>query len=303
MKIKHKKYIIFFLLIVILFFLFYRAYKNINIEKFENINNVCIVWNNKIDDKTNQGFGDRIRGVIYVYRYFMNLNSNIKITVNANDDTCGDILNNVHSNNKPEQINYVYISNAEKELEEMKNLISKDGIIYIFTNCSIKEPILLTDDEKKFAKYISDPNDTIKMEIKQKIEKLPKNFTIKHFRFNDSIFNKDVDINDITFKKYFELLKKDYLDTDILMTNSNNFTKYAKEYLNINYIDCNNDICKVEHTGNSNEYEKVKNSFIEYNIVSMSKKIMSYTCYEWPSNFVLWTSKIYDIPFESIENL
>ena len=110
-----------------------------------------------------------------------------------------------------------------------------------------------------------------------------------------------MDINNPTFKHFFELLKNNYLETDVLVTNSKNFIKYAVDHLKIKYIDCNNTICDIGHIGQSTDYNAVKNSYIEYNIISRSKKIMSYTWYKYPSNFVLWTSKIYDIPFESVE--
>lgn len=302
---KHNTYII-LLIIIIIFSLYYKSL-NLNIESFKNnfINTVCVVWNNKIhDQKNSHGFGDKLRGAIYVYRYFKKINKNIEILVDGTNDTIGDILKNVSTSYsekiKTAKINYIIEEDNPKDFSNL--FIEKNNTVFIYTNRNL-DNTNLSDDEKEFAKYISEPKDNIKMEIKKKIENLSKNFTIKHFRFNDSVFKNDVDIKDPTFSKFFYLLKKDYKDTDILFTNSYNFTKYAIQKLNIKYIDCNNAICKVEHTGYSNEYEKVKNSFIEFHIIGNSKKIISYTVYDWPSNFVYWTAKIYDIPFESIENL
>ena len=268
-------------------------------QNYEKINTVCLVWNNKKDNRANHGFGDKIRGLIYVHRYFKSKNNNINITVDATNDICGDILKNVKSK-FANVINDVKINYITKE-EDMQNLdVYNNDTIFIYSNNRISDNTL-SDEEKNIAKFISEPNDTIKMEIDTKILKLPKEFTVKHFRFNDSVFKNDVDINDPTFKTFFDYLKKDYLETDILITNSKNFTKYAIEKLNIKYIDCDNTICDVGHMGQSTDYNTVKNSYIEYNIISRSKKIMSYTCYPDVSNFVLWPSKIYDIPFESIQ--
>lgn len=306
---KNKTYIIILLIIIILYFLFYKYINtNLKIENFENnsINTVCVVWNNKINNKAIHGFGDKLRGAIYLYRYFKNLNKNIKIVVDGSHDICGDILINVTTSFsekiKTANINYIFDS-VEHIFPDISDIfIEEDNVIYIYTNFVLDNKEL-SDEEKEFAKFISEPKDNIKNEITNKLNKIPNIFTIKHFRFNDTVLKHDIDITDSTFSKFFEILKKNYKDTDILFTNSNNFTKYANQKLNIKFIDCNNEICKVGHIGESNEYDSVKNSFIEFYIIGKSKMIHSYTVYGWPSNFVYWTAKIYNIPFESIENL
>ena len=303
MKLKtYNKYIIFILLILVSFIIFFLFYKNNIIDNFTDfgkINTVCLVWSNKkTNTKTNHGFGDKIRGLIYAHRYFKTKNNSIEIMVDATNDICGDILKNVKSK-FTNIINDVKINYITKE-DDMNSLeIYNNDTIFMYTNISISDKI--SDEEKNIAKYISEPNTNIKVEIENKLLRIPNNFTIKHFRFNDAVFKKDVDQHDTTFKTFFDFLKRDYLETDILITNSKNFTKYAIEKLNIKYIDCDNNICDVGHIGESTDYNTVKNSYIEYYIISKSKKIMSYTCYPGVSNFVLWPSKIYDIPFESIE--
>ena len=274
-------------------------------EKYKNVKTVCIVWHNKIDKGIEYfGFGDNLRGAIYIYRFFKNINPDIDIMVDGTHDICGDILQNVTTpySDQIKTVNINYLLNCGEE--KMENLIiEKDNTIFIYTNLSIDSNQKLSNDEKEFAKFICEPKDNIKTEINEKIKKLPNDFTVKHVRFDDEIFKKDIDIGEPIFQKMFEKLKQDYLPTDILITNSNNFTKYANDKLNIQYIDCNNEICNVGHIGQSNNYEIIKNSYIEFCIIGKSKQIKSYTVHSWPSNFVYWTSLIYDIPFNSIENL
>jgi hypothetical protein len=297
-----QKYIL-FLLFIFLFSIFILVIR-IVIEKYEehtkyaNIKTVCLVWNNKIEKDLGKtrGFGDKICGLMYTYRYFKSRNEKIEIVVDATNDICGDILKNVKSKFS-NIVNDVKINYNNGNFDNLE-IYNNDTIFTVSYGYMSGE---LSEDEKHIAKFISEPNDTIRKEIENKLLTLPKNFTIKHFRFNDDVFTKDVDINDPTFNTYFDFLKRDYLETDVLVTNSKNFIKYAVDNLNIKYIDCNNNICDVGHIGNSTDYTSVKNSYIEYNIISKSKKIMSYTWYKNPSYFVLWTSKIYNIPFNSVE--
>ena len=80
-----------------------------------------------------------------------------------------------------------------------------------------------------------------------------------------------------------------------------NFKKYAKEKLNIKTIDCGNDLCEVAHIGQAAKGEdSVKNSFIEFYVITKAKYINTHSTYDWVSNFVVWPSNIYDIPLNNI---
>jgi hypothetical protein len=84
----------------------------------------------------------------------------------------------------------------------------------------------------------------------------------------------------------------------VLLSNSTNFKQYAKDMLNIKTVECNGGECKVEHIGQSDNYESVKSSFIEFYIISTAKYVKTLSTYGWVSNFIKWPSLIYDIPLE-----
>jgi hypothetical protein len=156
----------------------------------------------------------------------------------------------------------------------------------------------LSDDEKNFAKYICEPLDSLKIEIDEIIKELPENYGIQHFRFNDDVFSNDIEISNSTFIEYFNILKSNYKETDVLLSNSTNFKNFAKDNLNIKIINYKNNSSKISHIGFSDDYESVKNSFIDFFIVTKAKYIKSKSSYPWVSNFIKWPAIIYDINIE-----
>jgi len=299
-----KQYLKYFLLIILILCILLSPFCKISKKEWfldtECKKTIHLIWRNKIkESKTNHGFGDKLRGAIFLNQYCKK--NKINLNIDATDDICSKYLKNVVSSEYDIIKNKKIINLGDKTNNEIKETIEKllleQNIIYIYCNGYPNE---LTEDDKNFAKYICEPQDDLMDEINKKLKDLPNNFGIKHFRFNDNIFNTDITIDNKLFKKYYDLLLANNRKSDILFTNSNNFKTYAKENLKIKTIDCNNELCKIQHTGESSDEESVKNSFIEFLILSKAKYITSYSCYDWASNFVKWPSKIYDIPFYNV---
>jgi hypothetical protein len=251
----------------------------------------------KPNSVTTNGFGDKVRGAIATYQYCKKNKINFKIDMHE-DVASYYLKNNVLPPEEQNKIKNKELQVIDYEKSLNNDLKVDDDNIYMFTN---NEPTIpLSKDDKAFAKYLLEPNDTFNAEVVTALNKLKPNFGIKHVRFNDDSFFKDLDNDTSTqvFKTFFKLLKNSYKETDVLMTNSENFKKYAKKQLNISTIYCNekNDTCNIKHTGLNNDYNSSKFSFIEFYIISHAKYIDTYTVYNWPSNFVVWSSYIFDIP-------
>ena len=257
---------------------------------------IYLVWKNK----QNQGLGDRIRGCITLYQYCKHNKINFKI--DATNDACSHFLKNVFSPDydaiKDKEI-VTHHSNNHVKLPNLiqKELLKKDTI-YIFTN--VYPMYILDENDYEFSKFICEPNDALALEVDEKVKQLPDSFTIKHFRFRDYVYKKDINSNDEIFLKCFNILKSNYKTTDVLFTNSNNFKEYAKQQLNIKTVDCDNELCKLGHSGYNSDIDSIKSSFIEFFIISRATNVESYSCYNWPSNFSYWPSTIYNIPFQNI---
>jgi hypothetical protein len=64
---------------------------------------------------------------------------------------------------------------------------------------------------------------------------------------------------------------------------------------NISFIDVDGG-----HIGYEQNNEKIKNTLLEFFIVSKANTIKTYSVYPWISGFVFWTAKLYDIPLSSV---
>ena len=296
---KRNYLLIIILTIIILLCIFY---VKTNREEFLDTTHektIYLVWRNK-KNETNVGFGDKLGGVMFLYQYCKENNINLKI--DATDDICGEFLKNVKSPDynliKDKELIIFPNSLSYEEIDKkIQYELTNNDIIYVF--CVARTKDNKYNDDIEFGKYICEPTDELNNNIIKKVNELPNNFGIIHFRFDDKVFYNDVDPSDKLFKKYFSILQENYKPTDILFTNSNNFKQYAKDQLGIRTIDCDNNLCKISHIGQSSDVESVKNSFIEFFIISNSGYIKSFSCYDWQSNFVKWPAKIYDIPIES----
>ena len=123
----------------------------------------------------------------------------------------------------------------------------------------------------------------------------PSNNAPKVFLINDNIN---------TFDKIYSHLLNTYNNNYIFLCDSNKFKKYIinkNECLsNKNIITIDIDIC---HIGKSKDIKMLKNTLSELYIISNSKKIDSYSVYEWISGFVFHISNLYDIPINGNINV
>jgi hypothetical protein len=291
---------------------------------------IFLIWSDKdhqpgTNKELNHGIGDKIKGALHLHQYCQMNNFNLIMDGSTN------ILNKFFANHEPlrkpsnpddalpENLHVfginVICSNEDfvSKINEFEKSNNDELCIYFWTEVSYKLLRKPNDADLDFIKRIVEPRDFIKREIEENKKKIPANYGIRHFRFNDNVLINDVDSNDLLFKLWFEELKNSYLPTDLLFTNSTNFKTFAKKQLGISIIDCEGKACLINHTvftisdkfkGEENVVS-IKNTVIEFLLLKDAKYIVSNTSYHWCSNFVRWPALIYDIPLKCMktENL
>jgi hypothetical protein len=273
------------------------------------------------------GFGDFIRGSYFLLEFcekynfeasiiFNNCISNFLIPVkyNFNVAQIQPLLENID----------VFINNNFKDyniLEDQTILYPKldlarilsDFVEYImkvptynghsFIYC-IPYPIDdISEKSKLYMQKILEPTDKIKYIVHKLLNDnglIFKCYSVFHIRSGDNYLNKD---NKIFYQKYFERLKreiKNYLysctSQNYLVIADNNEIKILlkQEFPQLKII-----LKVITHFGEGVglEEEKVKNTLIDFYLMSFANKIISFSSYKHGSGFSFWCAKTFDVPY------
>jgi hypothetical protein len=152
---------------------------------------------------------------------------------------------------------------------------------------------------------ILEPIDEIKYIVHKYLNNIGlkfKDYLVYHIRSGDDYLNKD---NKIFYHKYLDQLKNEiqhYIrespSTKYLLIADNNEIKFIlkKHFPNIKII-----LKEITHFGEGNdlEEEKVKNTLIDFYLLSFAKKIISLSTYKHGSGFSYWCAKTFNIPYIS----
>lgn len=264
---------------------------------------IYLIWRNISpipgNDATHAGFGDKVRGAIALYQYCRINKVNLKIDIRQ--DTSHHVLKLKSAEPKYDKNQLLDIGGDLPHITNKLNTLLSDKK-NIYCGCS-GYPDKLTEEDKSFARYLLELTPEFQKDIDAIIRGLPNGYGIKHYRFKDDIFDKDgLDMSNETFALCFNHLKNTYKKTDVLMTNSSSFKKYAMDKLKIKTIQCSGSAeeCKISHIGMNPDYKSSKFSYIEFFCICRAAYIYTYSDYGWISGFVQWPANIFDIPISQV---
>jgi hypothetical protein len=179
---------------------------------------------------------------------------------------------------------------CQGELEKFILNSSNENPIVFMTNEQCIEPI--EEDVKHFIRELISPSNEIVNDIDQIIQSLPSDYIVKHVRLGDG----EMVRNEQNTNKYMYLLNRlrsIRTNKDVLFSDSYNFKNFANSQSGIMTLNT-----ETSHLGYHTDLTKLKNTMIDFYLISKSKMIHSYSEYSWNSGFVYWSSIIYNIPFQ-----
>ena len=129
---------------------------------------------------------------------------------------------------------------------------------------------------------------------------IKKNYIIIHVRAGDSYLkdiNKNINLNyfDVVKNEIFNILLKNNNDNFLLIADNNEIkTLLIGCFPSIKFL-----INDITHLGEGVKLErnKVKNTLLDFYLMSLSSFIYAFTCYNHGSGFSYWCSKMYNIPY------
>lgn len=235
------------------------------------------------------GLGDVLRGTLQLYMLSKKLGFKFYV------DTS---LHPIHRYLVPTENPYSHIVQATKDKITMipvdaplelfiQNLA--DDLYCFFTNAECTEEF--DEDCRVFMRTLLTPLPSLEEEIRGYIPFQP--YSILHFRLGDDELLRESQAN--ISHHFLPMIQANKNLNTILISDSIRF-KADPEVRREVYV-----LTTVpKHLGLCDNSDSIKDTLIDFFLLSRSTDIKTYSCYNWVSGFVKWASTIYDIPLTRI---
>lgn len=287
-----------------------------------NIKCICNVYQEKYKNNINAtGFGDFIRGSYFLLDFCDKFHIKLEFLINHP-------INMFLKNNFGKNITFLNIPFFVKNnwhnyyIDKQNNIYSipgklitsafisylKDDVFvigdkaYIYT---IAYPMNNIQEKHKFImQKLLEPNDEMKLYINDTMKRynlVKKEYVVLHVRSGDSYLTAEKKElrNDYIQKLLYEIvnsIRSLREKTNYVIISDNN---YVKEIINKSFPTLISFFHKITHFGEGMELEreKVKNTMLDFYIMSCSKQIFSFSCYKHGTGFSQWCAETYNIPY------
>jgi hypothetical protein len=240
------------------------------------------------------GFGDLLRGLISMKQIQKRVGFELLIDVDKYflSDYLEHSLIQYESQKKLEFFYGEEYDFHDSITEKIRN--SQCDILTVTTN-AYPRMNGIDDEIKQFIKdfFIFKPE--FEEYMKHKLLSLPEKYHLFHYRLGDNEF-----VNASDEKKvYIEHFDKNKKDSSVLISDSFIFKEKIAETNKDVFVFLNQPI----HTNKNLNTDKIQmmDTMVDFFLIQNAQSINCYSVYRWISNFVLWTSIIYDIPLHNIK--
>lgn len=231
------------------------------------------------------GLGDVLRGTLQLYMLSKKLGFTLYVDTSLHPISKYLVpIEQPHAELIQMRKDTIMMIAADKPLEQMiKNL--PDHLYYLFTNADCTEPF--DDDCKIFMKRLLTPIPSFEDELRSYIPF--ESYSILHFRLGDDEMSGK---NQKTIsQKILQLITENKESHSLLISDSmalKTHTDVIKELYVLKTIPA--------HLGRCTDSDAIKDTLIDFFLLSRSTHIKTYSCYGWISGFVHWAHVIYGIP-------
>ena len=242
------------------------------------------------------GIGDNIRGLITLLQIQQIINKKINIYVDFSLHAFNNNLSHTLPDDKKVKNNTIcrFLDNHSDHNELINFLLNnKNEKVYINTN-KVPDQNKITEDIKETIKNLFEFNEDFENLFNNSLNKLPKNFDVYHYRLGDEVFNNDTTNFDNIVESFNNREKQNdiFLISDSLNLKNKIYETYKNNKVFV-FLEQPHHTCD-----NSNDVH----TLIEFFLITKAKNIYCYSNYFWISNFVSWSSYIYNIKLINIKN-
>lgn len=294
------------------------------------ITKICNVYQSKYrDNKNSPGFGDYIRGTYFLLDYCERTGQQFAMIINhpisnflqnpqcleKNIEAHVSKFNHKDFNNATiDEHNQIHTKLGKNNIPKLTNFLQADAFVHentahLFTNAYPEGTN--TENHKSFVKTILEPSLNMTKYINNTLSNLKitkNNYITIHIRCGDNTFLKN---SDPIFKPYTDKLiahiskifeqyrgsSDDHSLDDKFLIISDNLI--LKTFLIKMFPFAVAVFKNITHLGEGikQEADKVKNTLLDFYLLSFSKKIFSFSSYGHGSGFSEWCAFTYNIPY------
>jgi len=259
-----------------------------------------------------QGIGDNYRGLVSLLQIKEKIKSQKDITIYV--DFTKSRINKYLLKTMPEnlieqvekmEIAFFFVKDSPEKIPVDDEIISyilntESNIIRMNSN-NYPDVNIMPINIKTFLKGIFNFTPEFEAILNTYYDKMPFDFDLYHYRLGDRRLiyhdNDDDEIN--RFFEWFKEMENTNNNNCIVISDSLCFKK--KLYDNYNNNKVHVFLNKPTHIAYSTDQDDI-HILIDFVLVSKAKNIYCYSNYGWISNFILWTSYVYDIPLFNMKN-
>jgi hypothetical protein len=203
---------------------------------------------------------------------------------------------NFHPDNPSDQNKYEII---DEFCSYLKELTIENKIAYVYVISFHFE--IIKEEQKDYIRRILEPSNDFKINIINEMKSMNlvfKNYIVIHIRAGDNMLFYDETINNEYLKNIFIEIYKIYKPqyNYLLISDSVNL---KKKIINL-FPKFKVSFKEITHFGEGQELEneKIKNTLLDFYLMSYSGRIYSYSCYEHGTGFSRWCAETYNIPYK-----
>lgn len=283
----------------------------------KNIKKINIVYQYYYKNHQVTGLGDFIRSCYYFLQFCDKYELDLEFHINYHPikqylvhyknklNLCRRVTENILFIFEPNaiyyyednMISYEYFNIDNKMKKKLNKITNYNGELFIYAINHPKER-KINETHKEKIRNLLKPTNSLIVEIQNMMNSInlkKYNFIVLQIRVEDD-YKMD---NTARIKYMMDTVRmiRSKMNYDIFLISNDNAIKslIIKEMPNSNIKTFFNKIGHVGHQ--TTDVEKIKNTLIDFYIMSVSKIIHSITCYQHGSGFSKWCSVTYNIPY------
>jgi hypothetical protein len=268
-------------------------------------NVVIMVWMKHLD----AGFGDLLRGTIYLYKLSQKMKFNLIVDIQLHPVSQFLVSHpHAYSDYVIQNKSKIIISinpPADSIVNQLRDhaLSHNPNPILITTNYSDNHHESPSVECKQFMRSMLLPNEEFKTYFNDMCNaiKIPKHYSIMHFRLGDhDVVHKRSNLEH--YKQLFDIVNQNIkrIPNLHIISDSVQFKQYLRRVLHPTLTDRIISTNSV-HLSYPNSDINIKETLFDFMLLTNARIIETHSIYGWISGFVQWVSHIFNVPLINLK--